>query len=144
MQVIIMRGLPGSGKTTWVNKWYKEARVFSTDHKFMVGSMYCFDRNKLAEYHNETLSDYTWFMTDKTRSKWDGTVVVDNTNLKVWEIAPYYRIAEALDASVSITYMHCSPFVAAQRCVHEVPHEVVVSMWKGIEPLPQHWNVSVV
>jgi adenylate kinase family enzyme len=50
--LILMRGLPGSGKSTKAKILAGEkGLVFSTDDFFMVGDKYVFDPQMIGEYH---------------------------------------------------------------------------------------------
>ena len=147
--IIILRGIPGSGKTTWRKKNFPDALVCSADDYFYDPSgKYNFDPTRLREAHNECFKKYHRAIMaavtgDPVYHEFK-TVIVDNTNLKQWEIAPYYRLAEAFDFRVSITQFICSPIKAAARCVHGVPHEKIHKMHLGMDPLPDWWNVSYV
>ena len=51
MKVVILRGLPGAGKTTYVSKMPAPTLVVSADHYFVQGQAYRFDADKLAAAH---------------------------------------------------------------------------------------------
>lgn len=55
-------------------------------------------------------------------------VVVDNTNISGYEIAPYYRYADVMGYDVSITKLLCKSEVAAARNLHGVPAKAIESM----------------
>lgn len=135
----IMRGVPGSGKSHFVRQNFADAVVLSTDYWFMVDGVYVFDRSKLGEYHNETLQGFvTALMTGYSQ------IVVDNTNIKVWEIAPYYRLAECFDYEVEIVYIMSDPALCKNRNTHGVPAETIDRMFASIEPLPQFWHQRII
>jgi hypothetical protein len=67
-------------------------------------------------------------------------IAVSNTNIRVWELAPYVRIAEAFGFEVRIMRMVCRPEVAIARGVHGVPVEQVWKMFTEMETLPAHWR----
>ena len=50
--LIIVRGIAGSGKTTFVKKTFPEAAHYEADMYFEQGGEYKFDASKLKEAHN--------------------------------------------------------------------------------------------
>ncbi len=132
-----MRGCAGSGKSTWIKNNLPKATVFSTDHYFMKDGVYQFDPKLLGTNHNLCLRDYTCALINKIPE-----IVVDNTNVKVFEIAPFYRLAEAMGYAVKIVWIHCTWEVAAARNTHGVPPETVRQMSRSFEPLPLWWNLE--
>ena len=82
MNIFILQGVSGAGKSTYANRLLGESpegAIVSADECFMVGGRYQFDPSKLGEAHSECKSP----------------IIVDNTNARVDEIAPYYAIGEA-------------------------------------------------
>lgn len=105
---IIMRGLPGSGKSFWVEQYIsslpsEQAKLIrqqgycSTDSYFYVDGHYCFDRYRLNEYHQRNLAAFISAMTTKIP-----VVICDNTNLARWEYLCYETAAKALGYQVKI------------------------------------------
>lgn len=141
MRVYIMRGAPGSGKSTWVKKILgPEVEVVSADHYFMQDGVYRFDAAKLPAAHDACLRAFTKVM------KYGATrvLVVDNTNTKVFEIAPYYRLAEAYGHDVEIIWIVAPAEVCKARNTHGVPDATIDAMVNGVEALPPWWKVRVV
>lgn len=93
--LIIMRGLPGSGKTHLAkqlvdmlvgpNDNYK-THIFSTDDFFMVRGQYQHDKYKLPEAH-----DWNHKRVAEATKMGVSPVIVDNTNVELWEMEPYLR-----------------------------------------------------
>lgn len=146
MRIMITRGTPGSGKSTWVAKNYPGAIVISTDkHHIDPDGVYRFKQERLTEFHDKTLREFVYLTTGElTPGDAGQDLVVDNTNIRVFEIAPYYRIAEAFGHKVQIIQMVCDPVKAAKRNTHGVPENIVIGMHNSIEPLPSWWNVKYV
>ena len=76
---IIMRGLPGSGKSRWVDEFIvsqtlevtmniRSKGYFSTDSLFYLGDEYRFDAKRLAEFHQRNLAGL--FMRYLSLSLW--------------------------------------------------------------------------
>ena len=141
MQVIIMRGIPGSGKSTWAKKESAQCVrpvTFSADKFFMVGGSYRFDPTKLGEAHGDCLVGFLSHLRDGGYT----TIFVDNTNTTAVEIAPYYALALAYGADVKIVRM-ATPFeVAVIRNTHNVPISTIWKMQQNLltERLPPHWT----
>lgn len=150
MKVIIMRGLPGSGKSTWrkanhLGDWFCSADSLFTDSH----GNYSFDPARLPEAHDRCLRRFTEVAVLALQHEVfprDKVFVVDNTNISVYEIAPYYRLAEAVGHDVEIVQIDCPPAVAAARNVHGVPELTIGRMAEALkrEQLPPWWKVTVV
>lgn len=140
MNVLIMRGSSGTGKSTYVKRnCPKEHYLVSTDNYFIREGRYEFDPGKLPEYHNASLRSYLNLLQDKVQN-----IVVDNTNIRMFEIAPYYRLAEVFGYHVQIFTMMCNIQTAIKRTQHGVPAHIIQNMMNSMEPLPPWWNQTFV
>lgn len=90
-----MRAVSGSGKTSISRCIIKaleyaglKVAIHSTDNFFMVGSRYVFEIDKLAEYHNNNLKNFT----DDLKKGVDVTIC-DNMNILPWQSEPYTNMA---------------------------------------------------
>lgn len=144
MRVVIMRGVPGSGKSTYVKANYPGAFVVSADDYFTRDGVYTFDPAKLGEAHKNCLRRFLAFLRTAPH---DSTLVVDNTNTHAHEIAAYYRLAECYAESVEIVHIRpglASWYNAAARNVHGVPVDLVARMYVEAETLPAWWKETVI
>jgi predicted kinase len=137
MKVIILRGLPGSGKSHYISA-LNNVRVVSADHYFMKDGQYKFDPSRLSEAHNDC---FRKFMEEVFVSNADGIsdVAVDNTNISLMEMAPYVAYARAMDVEVEIVRISCDVETCAKRNVHGVPEEAIRSMARRAENVPPFW-----
>lgn len=149
-KVIIMRGLPGSGKGKKIEEdilveAYNEDRlrpsdviVVSADHYFEreeYGSkIYDFDPAKLPLAHAACMKRFLQAVYDCTP-----LIVVDNTNSQKWEFENYTLAARLNDYKVEIEFAseqpHESKFIKvddirrfAARNTHGVPLAAVAAM----------------
>lgn len=90
-QLILLRGLPGSGKST-VAKLFDKALHFEADMYFLdADGNYQFDASKIKNAHN-------WCRDSVMDAMKEGhpIVVVSNTFTQEWEMNVYYLLAEEL------------------------------------------------
>ena len=89
-QMILIRGIPGSGKSTIAKQLAMAigAQHFEADMYFMQDDEYQFDATKLYAAHG-----WCQGMTGKALEK-GHTVIVSNTFTTVKELRPYFEIAK--------------------------------------------------
>ena len=114
--LILVRGLPGSGKSTYVKNNYSEFKHFEADMYFTKNGVYTFDPYKIKDAHD-------WCFTEVTKNLINGeNVAVSNTFTQFWEIQRYYDFC--IDNGISMTVIeiytqfkniHNVPTVAIQR-----------------------------
>lgn len=140
--VIIMSGLPGSGKSTFAKAMQdKHGHVIvSADHYFERDGEYKFDPSKLSEAHQEC---FRMFVSALHSGK---DVIVDNTNLSAWEVSPYMMYAEAYNHDVKIVRVGKGVLYEKmlKRQAHGVPEVTfwyMVRSWENPDFLPW-WRVE--
>lgn len=126
-KLILMRGLPGSGKSTKAKELSEGGVVYSTDDFFMVGDQYKFDPNKLGKYHNDNLA-----RTEAAMQQGITPVVVDNTNVAAYEMKRYVLLADKYGYKVEFarpeTDWAWDAEELAKRNTHGVPQEKIEQM----------------
>ena len=122
--IYIVRGLPGSGKSTIARKLVVEQHHREADMFHMVGGEYKFDHTKIKEAHAWCLDEIEDIMI-----KGGNQIAVSNTFTQRWEYQPYIDAAEKHGYDVAIIECH-GPW----RNCHSVPEEILVAMEKRWQP----------
>jgi predicted kinase len=143
--MILMRGAPGSGKSYLAKQLLDSARqdgqtgiIISTDDYFMKDGVYVHDVSKLREAHSFTQSRCRELCNLKV-----SPIIIDNTNIKKWEMAPYLEMAKKFSYHVEYAepqtewWMEKNVDEMAKRNTHDVPREVIQRMVDSFEMLPQ-------
>ena len=119
--VLILRGISGSGKSTYANSLNENGMIVSADDYFInEKGVYEFDSLKLKKAHDSCLRGFVFCLENVEEN-----IIVDNTNLSLWEMESYIRLAKLYWAVIQILTIPCSVDAAYARNVHKVPLETI-------------------
>lgn len=123
--VYIMRGVPGSGKSTHARELANgTGMIHSTDSYFYVYGEYRFNPRRLQECHDWNFESFC-----RSLKRGVGVVVCDNTNSKRWQFEKYIEAARDAGYRVEIVSMpHLNAEIASNRTTHNVPASVIQQM----------------
>ena len=135
--LIIVRGLPGSGKSTIGAKF---GVVRSADDFFVVDGEYLFDPSKIVEAHAACQAAIRNDLNN------GDIAVVANTFCAGWEFTPYLKIAEDTSAAIIVVDLFDGGLDdegLAARNVHGVSADGIGAMrsrweadWRSADPRP--------
>ena len=134
--VIIVRGVAGSGKSTWVKNFPHPCTVVSTDNYFIAkNGLYIFDRDRLHYYHQCALNLFTTLVDESISA-----IIVDNTNIKKRDYKKYVSYARSMGYTV-VQKVCCGEYGS----IHDVAPETVERMKRQFqvdESLPHYEEID--
>jgi tRNA uridine 5-carbamoylmethylation protein Kti12 len=148
-KIVILRGISGSGKSTYGEKLVEEGTItltVSADNYFTDDEgNYKFDPSKLKEAHGSCIRAFIETLHQSPLVDFPiEQIIVDNTNTQLWEMSPYVALAEAYRVPYEIVHVVCPVEVALERNVHDVPADTIRQQAERFEdPLPW-WNSKTV
>ena len=125
-ELILLRGLPGSGKTTLAKiilqlRSTDEPEILSADDFFEdKEGEYNFDPTKLKEAHN-----YCQFRCSERMRQQKARIVVANTFTQEWEMDEYFKMAERYNYRVHTVVVENRH---GNENVHGVPEDKLKQM----------------
>lgn len=127
-KLIIVRGLPGSGKSVLAKKIAGE---FSYRH--YEADMFFVDRDGNYNFNPANRAEaHTWCQRLTYESlKHKQSVVVSNSFTQIWEMDVYLMIAEALQVEVEIVEMS-----TMYKNIHNVPEHILEKMKDNWQEFP--------
>ena len=97
--LILVRGLPGSGKSSFANYMFSN-NVFETDQYFYdTDGNYNFDASKLNIAHIDCQNRVESMMANRINQH-NSEIVVANTFTQNWEMQPYFNLAEKYEYQI--------------------------------------------
>lgn len=129
--LILLRGVPGSGKTTLGNIILFNTQsniqdVLSADNFFVnEKGEYIFEATKLKEAHN----DCQVKCAERMRNQFS-KIVVANTFTQEWEMEPYFTMAERYNYRIHCVIVENRH---GNKNVHNVPDEKISAMTNRFE-----------
>jgi len=143
--MFVMRGLPGSGKSTIVNQiqnFHPQAVVCSADQYFIdENGHYAFDARLIKEAHQWSQSKAKEACEADTH-----IVIIDNTGVKRWELVPYFKVASQNNYAVVLvepkTPWKFKVNELVKRNVHQVDMFILnkrIKDWENVYPLYYGW-----
>lgn len=95
-KLYIVRGLPGSGKSTFAEALVgSDFLVCEADKYFIVDGEYKFDGTKIKQAHEWCKNRVETYMKDSlVNDQFYREIAVSNTFTQEWEMESYYKLAE--------------------------------------------------
>lgn len=139
--IVILSGLPGSGKSHLAAElcahYHSTAAVVSAD-QYWAEDYSDFEAARLPQAHNYCLQQFLHHtMVLKTT-----LIIVDNTNLRALEVAPYYQLAQALGYRPVIIRVRAPVRLCLERQQHDVPEDLIGHMANRVFDVPPWWAVE--
>ena len=135
-RAILMRAAPGAGKSTLARQLAGRlgGTVYSADALMMAGDLYVWSTSLVQAAHTACVR----LVRDAAR-RGVPVIIVDNTNIKVGQALPYYRVLRDQGYEVAVRepdnpWSRDADGLIA-RCTHAIPPETVVNMlaaWNGL------------
>lgn len=128
----LIRGLPGSGKTTFAKSIWASGIIFETDQYFIDrDGNYNFNPNKLEEAHKWCNTQVKNAMDlNKIKNQYYPEIIVSNTFTTEKEMKPYFDLASEYGykvVSLIIENRHNN------KSIHNVPAKTMEKMQKRFE-----------
>jgi predicted kinase len=146
--VIFLRGISGSGKSTICNYLSQalgseKVVVCSADDYFIKNGVYKFEIEKAADAHNQCVNS----MKIALQSPTIRYIIMDNTHTQLWHLANAENIANQHGAElfyIDVNVPDKAHFLLClQRQRHNVPKEVLLYQWLNWEINPKSKNVPM-
>lgn len=124
VRLVLIRGVPGSGKTWLVNRDFTNMVNVEANDYFSITGEYKYDKHALMQAHKDCFNRADRLLEEGK------SVVVTNTFTRLWEIAPYFELAEKHNLIPRV--IRCT---GRYPNLHGVPEEKVRQMLDRFEDI---------
>lgn len=130
--LVLLRGLPGSGKSSFAKHMWSDFVICEADQFFYdPEGNYNFDPSKLKDAHKYCRDKVETFMSDNEKnSQFYPEIVVSNTFTREWEMDEYFKLAKKYNyqvVSLIVENRH------GNKNVHGVPDSKIEEMRNRFE-----------
>lgn len=125
-KVYLLRGLPGSGKTTYAQDVLKADIIIEADDYFNRGGAYRFNAAQLPQAHANAQERFREAISDPANA--DKTIAACNTFSRRWELAPYMTACNRAGVRFTVLRME-----GDFQSVHNVPQTALDNMRRRFE-----------
>jgi len=138
-RLMLMRGPSGSGKSTiaenlalqCVAHFGEATDIFSADDYFMVDGEYKFKANEICHAHEYCYDKFVSAAHSDVRN-----IIIDNTNLHMWEYFGYIQYASFMDMEINIYVCDAKFELRRYRNTHQLPNKILKA--QQLTELPKH------
>ena len=133
-KLIILRGLPGSGKSVIARKLVGNGIIHSTDDYLIKNGKYEFDHDNIAKFHYFNLMD-----SIRSMKKGISPLIIDNTNIMAFHCINYVEQGKMYGYEIEVVEAD-TPWAfdveeLVKRNSHNVPKETIIDMLQKYETL---------
>ena len=130
--LVLLRGLPGSGKSSFAKHMWSDFVICEADQFFYDSEgNYNFNPSKLKDAHKYCRDKVETFMSDNEKNpQFYPEIVVSNTFTREWEMDEYFKLAKKYDyqiVSLIVENRH------GNKNVHGVPDSKIEEMRNRFE-----------
>jgi predicted kinase len=126
-KLIILRGLPGSGKSEAANRFVGNGIIHSTDDFFIENGVYVFDHNNVSRFHH-----FNFLSSVRSMKNGISPIIIDNTNIVASDCADYVESGRMYGYNIIVvepdTTWAFDIEELMKRSTHDVPRETMVDM----------------
>jgi len=146
--VIFLRGISGSGKTTMSNAishllGSEMVVSFSADNYFTVDGVYKFDILKISEAHKHCVNS----MEIALQSPTIRYIIMDNTHTQLWHLSHAENVANQYDAKLHYLDINVPDkahfLLCLKRQRHNVSEDVLLYQWNNWEDNPKSERIPM-
>lgn len=139
MNVIVLIGFPGAGKSFYAKSLPGNNKIVSSDlyftdsegnYSWTLETGHLGHEDCLKKFIKTFFTDEHWYIDN---------LIVDNTNFKLTDISVYIRIAQAYKFDVYVKYIDTDIDIAKSRNIHGVPDVAYNGMQASFEHLLAYW-----
>jgi predicted kinase len=142
MTVTILRGVPYSGKSSYVREIQPSVVCSADNYHRTPDGRYDFKVENSAAAHLDCFSRFHFACVSVPND--ETHIVVDNTNTKLWEVSPYVMVAKMFGHDVRVVTITCPMDELLRRRENRpeqvVPIEVLERMLASFEPSLKAWE----
>ncbi len=131
-KLIVLRGLPGSGKSIAAKKLVGNGVIHSTDDFFIQNGEYVFDDKNIGRFHN-----FNFLSSVRSMELGISPIIIDNTNIVASHCVNYVESGKMYGYDIIVvepdTHWAFDIEELMKRNVHGVPRETLVLMLEQYE-----------